>query len=175
MTFGSNQLSASNFSSFTMLDNNADLAISVPCSDGLGATKQYAATVRMGIVVVKPRLQMEEPANVGRHNPHTDTVELQGIIHLRVLVTIIIAEILMGNQVVFGATQQILTSAGNIDESSTGDCTGHSLGPMHRGTLPKSKTCPTFLRPITRQRSTLTSRVGTFLRSRQWSGCLKIA
>ena len=68
----------------------------------------------MGIVVVKPRLQMEEPANVGRHNPHTDTVELQGIIQIRVLVTIIIAEILMGNQVVFGATQQILTSAGNI-------------------------------------------------------------
>ena len=34
MTLGSNQLSASNFSSFTMLDNNADLAINVPCSDG---------------------------------------------------------------------------------------------------------------------------------------------
>jgi hypothetical protein len=78
------------------------------------ATKQYAATVRIGIVVVKPRLHLAEPANVGRPNPHTNTVELQGIIHMRVLVTTIIAEILMGNQVVFGATQQILTGAGNI-------------------------------------------------------------
>ena len=78
------------------------------------AMKQYAATIRMDIVVVKLRLQMEEPANVGRHNPHTDTVELQGIIHIRVLVTIITVEILMGNQVVFGATQQILTCVGNI-------------------------------------------------------------
>ena len=78
------------------------------------ATKQYLATIRMGIVVVKLRLQMEEPANVGRHNPHTYTVELQGIIRIRVLVTIITVEILMGNQVVFGATQQILTGAGNI-------------------------------------------------------------
>ena len=69
------------------------------------ATKQYAATVRMGIVVVKPRLQMEEPANVGRHNPHTDTVELHGSTHIRALVTIIIVEILVVLQVVFGATQ----------------------------------------------------------------------
>lgn len=32
LTFESNQLTASNFSSFEMLDNNADLAINVPCS-----------------------------------------------------------------------------------------------------------------------------------------------
>ena len=68
----------------------------------------------MGIVVVKLRLQMEEPANVGRHNPHMHTLELQRIINYSVLVTIIIVEILIGNQVVFGATQQIFTSVGNI-------------------------------------------------------------